>query len=53
VTYLVGELGPEGFLATLSDWVLRPAELIERYEPGWRASLGLPRECGTPEEGSE
>jgi len=53
VAYLVDELGPEGFLATLGDWALRPAELIELYEPGWRASLGLPRECGVSEEGSE
>jgi hypothetical protein len=53
VTYLVDELGPEGFLATLSDWALRPAEPIALYEPGWRASLGLPRECGAGQGDAE
>jgi hypothetical protein len=53
VTYLVGELGPEGFLGTLSDWVARPAELIALYEAGWRASLGLPRECDAEQSGPE
>lgn len=53
VTYLVGELGPEGFLATLFDWAARPAELIEHYEPGWREWLGLPKECGTDQGDAE
>jgi len=53
VTYLVGELGPGGFLGTLSDWVARPAELIALYEAGWRASLGLPPECDTEQSGPE
>lgn len=53
VTYLVGELGTGGFLDTLQDWIVRPLELIEKHEPGWRESLGLPGECGVSEEGSE
>lgn len=47
VRYLVDVLTPEGFFETLGDWGSRPAELIEEYEPGWRASIGLPRECIT------
>jgi len=42
VTYLVGELGAEGFLGTLAEWISQPEVPIDRYEPGWRSSLGLP-----------
>jgi len=53
VRYLVELLTPLGFLETLTDWGLRSDELIELHEPGWRESLGLPAECGGPEEGKE
>jgi len=53
VRYLVELLTPLGFLETLPDWGSRPAELIALYEPGWRASLGLPRECGTDQGDAE
>lgn len=47
VTHLIDELGEAGFLETLAVWALQPDVLIARYEPDWRASLGLPRECIT------
>ena len=53
VAYLVRDLGTDGFLETLHGWMSRPNELIEEHEPGWRESLGLPAECGGPEEGKE
>lgn len=53
VTYLIDELGEAGFLGTLAVWAARPEMLIERYEAGWRSSIGLPNECNEHPSGSE
>ncbi len=50
MTYLVEQLGTEGFLATLKGWTSDPVPLIERHEPGWRVWLGLPESCGSDSE---
>jgi hypothetical protein len=52
VTYLTDELGETGFLETLAMWASEPQALIERNEPGWRESLGLPGECGAHRDDS-
>lgn len=45
VSYLVRTLGAEGLLASLSGWMSRASAMIDRYESGWRVSLGLPSIC--------
>lgn len=52
VKYLIDELGEAEFLETLAVWASRPDVLIAQYEPSWRESLGLPKECSTDSDGS-
>jgi hypothetical protein len=52
VTHLIDELGEAGFLETLAVWASSPDVLIAQYEPEWRESLGLPRECVAASDGS-
>jgi len=49
VSYMLDELGPIRFLATLCDWIACPESMFAEYEPGWRESLGLPDAGPSPE----
>lgn len=47
VAYLISRLGLDEFWATLPAWAESADELVGLYEPDWRESLGLPRDCST------
>ena len=45
VHYMVDLLGLQGFLDTMRTWSNLTYNAINAYQPGWRASLGLPEQC--------